>query len=162
LSQSSKRVDARDQPGARSEDWLKLKLQFRAEFVVGGFTEPRNSRPYLGALLLGAHDGSRRLVYVGHMGGGFDREGLRAMRERLERIERRTSPFAVAPRTNEPAHWVAPKLVVEVKFAEWTADGKLRQPIFLGVRDDKSARDVTIEGVSMQRWGTGEIGHDAA
>ena len=158
----AKRVEARYQPGARSGDWLKLKLLFRAEFVVGGFTEPRNSRPYLGALLLGAHDAAGRLVYVGHMGGGFDRAGLRTMRARLERIERRTSPFAVAPRTNQPAHWVAPKLVVEVKFAEWTADGKLRQPIFLGVRDDKAARDVTIEGVSMQRWGTGEIANDAA
>jgi bifunctional non-homologous end joining protein LigD len=84
------------------------------------------------------------------------------MRERLDKIERRTSPFQVAPRTNEPAHWVAPKLVVEVKFAEWTSDGRLRQPIFLGVRDDKAARDVTIEGVSMQRWGTGEIANDAA
>jgi bifunctional non-homologous end joining protein LigD len=158
----AKRTDARYQPGARSEDWLKLKLQFRAEFVVGGFTEPRNSRPYLGALLLGAHDTSGRLIYVGHMGGGFDRSGLRAMRERLDKIERRASPFASAPRTNEPAHWVAPKVVVEVKFAEWTSDGRLRQPIFLGVRDDKSARDVTIEGVSMQRWGTGEIANDAA
>ena len=158
----AKRTDARYQPGARSDDWLKLKLQFRAEFVVGGFTEPRNSRPYLGALLLGAHDASGKLVYVGHMGGGFNHDGLRAMRERLDRIERRRSPFDVAPRTNEPAHWVAPKLVVEVKFAEWTADGKLRQPIFLGVRDDKAARDVTIEGVSLQRWGTGEISDDAA
>jgi bifunctional non-homologous end joining protein LigD len=158
----AKRTEARYQPGARSDDWLKLKLQFRAEFVVGGFTEPRKSRPYLGALLLGAHDASGRLIYVGHMGGGFNREGLRAMRERLDKIERRTSPFAVAPRTNEPAHWVAPKLVVEIKFAEWTSDGRLRQPIFLGVRDDKNARDVTIEGVSMQRWGTGEIANDAA
>jgi bifunctional non-homologous end joining protein LigD len=158
----AKRTDARYQAGSRSEDWLKLKLQFRAEFVVGGFTEPRKTRPFLGALLLGAHDAAGRLVYVGHMGGGFDREGLRAMRARLERIERRTSPFVETPRTNEPAHWVAPKVVVEVKFAEWTADAKLRQPIFLGVRDDKAARDVTIEGVSMQRWGTGEIANDAA
>jgi bifunctional non-homologous end joining protein LigD len=158
----AKRTEARYQPGARSDDWLKLKLQFRAEFVVGGFTEPRNSRPDLGALLLGAHDASGRLIYVGHMGGGFDRSGLRAMRERLNKIERRVSPFATAPRTNEPAHWVAPKVVVEVKFAEWTSDGRLRQPIFLGVRDDKSACDVTIEGVSMQRWGTGEIANDAA
>ncbi len=158
----AKRTDAHYQTGARSADWLKLKLQYRAEFVVGGFTEPRRSRPFLGALLLGAHDATGRLVYVGHMGGGFDREGLRAMRARLERIERRTSPFAQAPRTNEPAHWVAPKVVVEVKFAEWTADGKLRQPIFLGERDDKEARDVTIEGVSMQRWGNGEIADDAA
>ena len=158
----AKRTEARYRPGTRSDDWLKLKLQFRAEFVVGGFTEPRNSRPHLGALLLGAHDASGRLIYVGHMGGGFDRDALRAMRERLDRIERRTSPFEVAPRTNEPAHWVAPKLVVEVKFAEWTSDGRLRQPIYLGVRDDKAARDVTIEGVSMQRWGTGEIANDAA
>ena len=158
----AKRIDARYQSGARSDAWLKLKLQFRAEFVVGGYTEPRNSRPHLGALLLGAHDAEGKLVYVGHMGGGFDRAGLRTMRERLDRLERRTSPFAVPPRTNEPAHWVAPKLVVEVKFAEWTTDGKLRQPIFLGVRDDKPARDVTIEGVSMQRWGAGELAHDAA
>jgi bifunctional non-homologous end joining protein LigD len=158
----AKRIDARYQPAARSDAWLKLKLQFRAEFVVGGFTEPRNARPHLGALLLGAHDAEGKLVYVGHMGGGFDRAGLRTMRERLDRLERRTSPFAVAPRTNEPAHWVAPKLVVEAKFAEWTTDGKLRQPIFLGVRDDKAARDVTIEGVSMQRWGAGELAHDAA
>jgi bifunctional non-homologous end joining protein LigD len=158
----AKRTDARFQPGARSDDWLKLKLQFRAEFVVGGYTEPRRTRPFLGALLLGAYDAAGRLVYVGHMGGGFDREGLRAMRARLERIERRTSPFVTAPRTNEPAHWVAPRVVVEVKFAEWTADAKLRQPIFLGVRDDKAARDVTLEGVSMQRYGTGEIAHDAA
>jgi len=158
----AKRTDALYQAGARSEDWLKLKLQYRAEFVVGGFTEPRRSRPFLGALLLGAHDGAGRLVYVGHMGGGFDRDGLRTMRARLERIQRRASPFAETPRTNEAAHWVAPKVVVEVKFAEWTADGKLRQPIFLGVRDDKAARDVTIEGVSMQRWGSGEIADDAA
>jgi bifunctional non-homologous end joining protein LigD len=158
----AKRRDARYQAGSRSDDWLKLKLQFRAEFVVGGFTEPRNTRPFLGALLLGAHDAAGRLQYVGHMGGGFDREGLRAMRARLEKIERRTSPFSETPRTNEPAHWVAPRIVVEVKFAEWTADGRLRQPIFLGVRDDKEPRDVTIESVSMQRWDAGEIANDAA
>lgn len=73
-----------------------------------------------------------------------------------------TSPVVVAPRTNERAHWVAPKVVVEVKFAEWTKERLLRQPIFLGVRDDKQARDVTIEGVSLQRWGTGEMTNDAA
>ena len=145
-----------------ADDWLKLKLQFRAEFVVGGFTEPRRTRPFLGALLLGAYNAAGQLAYVGHMGGGFDREGLRAMRARLEKLERRTAPFAETPRTNEPAHWVAPKLVVEVKFAEWTTDGRLRQPIFLGVRDDKAPRDVTIEGISLQRWGTGEIADDAA
>jgi bifunctional non-homologous end joining protein LigD len=158
----AKRIDARYQPGARSDDWLKLKLLFRAEFVVGGFTEPRKTRPYFGALLLGAYDAAGQFVYVGHTGGGFTREGLAEMHARLAKIERRTSPFVTPPRTNERAHWVAPKIVVEVKFAEWTSDHLLRQPIFLGVRDDKSPRDVTIEGVSLQRWGTGEMSHDAA
>jgi bifunctional non-homologous end joining protein LigD len=158
----AKRTDARYQPGARAEAWLKLKLLFRAEFVVGGFTEPRNSRQHIGALLLGAYDKQGDFVYVGHTGGGFTRDGLTARHERLEKLERRASPFVVAPRTNEQAHWVAPKVVVEVKFAEWTKERLLRQPIFLGVRDDKAARDVTIEGVSLQRWGTGEMTNDAA
>jgi bifunctional non-homologous end joining protein LigD len=158
----AKRTEARYRPGARSEDWLKLKLLFRAEFVVGGFTEPRKARPYFGALLLGAYDKEGRFVYVGHTGGGFTHEGLAAMHERLERIERRSSPFVEPPRTNEKAHWVRPKIVVEVKFAEWTSDHLLRQPIFLGVRDDKPAREVTLEGVSLQRWGTGDLKNDAA
>lgn len=158
----AKRTDARYHPGVRSNDWLKLKLLFRAEFVVGGFTEPRKARPYFGALLLGAYDEKGRFVYVGHTGGGFTHEELASMHERLERIERRSSPFTPPPRTNETAHWVTPKIVVEVKFAEWTADRLLRQPIFLGVRDDKRARDVTIEGVSVQRWGTGDMKNDAA
>ncbi len=152
----AKQSDANYQSGARSRAWLKLKLQFRSEFVVGGFTEPRLSRQSLGALLLGAYDGDGAFVYVGHTGGGFTHAGLRSMRATLDRIERRTSPFATIPHTNETAHWVAPKVVVEVKFAEWTAKRLLRQPIFLGVRDDKSAGDVTIEGVSAQRWGSGE------
>jgi bifunctional non-homologous end joining protein LigD len=158
----AKRTDARYLPGARAETWLKLKLLFRAEFVVGGYTEPRNSRQHIGALLLGAYDKHGDFVYVGHTGGGFTRDGLAAMHERLAKLERRASPFVVAPRTNEQAHWVAPKVVVEVKFAEWTKERLLRQPIFLGVRDDKPARDVTIEGVSLQRWGTGEMTNDAA
>ena len=158
----AKRTNVRYQPGARSDDWLKLKLQYRAEFVVGGFTEPRRTRPYFGALLLGAYDSTGEFIYVGHTGGGFTREGLAEMYSRLQRLERRTSPFAAPPKTNEPAHWVAPKVVVEVKFAEWTSDHLLRQPIYLGTRDDKAARDVTIEGVSLQRWGTGELKNDAA
>ncbi len=156
----AKRIDARYQPGARSDDWRKLKLQFRAEFVVGGFTEPRKTRQYFGALLLGAFANDGQFVYVGHTGGGFTRDGLAQMHARLLGLERATSPFGAPPRTNERAHWVTPKIVVEVKFAEWTAERLLRQPIYLGTRDDKAARDVTIEGVSLQRWGTGEIkGH---
>jgi bifunctional non-homologous end joining protein LigD len=148
----AKRTTSTYKPGARSKDWLKLKLQYRAEFVVGGWTEPRKTRQYIGALLLGYYDRRGHLCYVGHMGGGFTREGLAEMHERLRPLERATPPFVDPPKTNETAHWVEPKIVVEVKFAEWTADGKLRQPIFLGVRDDKDARDVGREGKSIQDW----------
>jgi len=147
----AKRSAAPYVPGARSRDWLKLKLQNRAEFVIGGFTEPRRTRPFLGAILLGYFDARGELRYVGHTGGGFDRESLRDLRERLERIEQDRSPFAETPRSNERVHWVRPQVVVEVKFAEWTSDRRLRQPIFLGVRDDKDARDVHLERESMQR-----------
>ena len=147
----AKRRAARYAPGARSRDWLKLKLQHRAEFVIGGFTEPRRTRPHLGAILLGYFDDGGRLHYVGHTGGGFTHEGLREMRRKLDAIEQRESPFVSSPRTNERAHWVKPKIVVEVKFAEWTADRKLRQPVFLGMRDDKDARDVHLESESLQR-----------
>ena len=146
----AKRVTALYRPGLRSRDWLKLKLEHRQEFVVGGWTEPRNTRQHIGALLLGHFDGDR-LVYAGHMGGGFSRAALEDMYRRLAPLERPTPPFESVPRTNEPAHWVRPKVVVEVRFNEWTAEGKLRQPIFLGVRDDKEAREVTREGTSVQR-----------
>jgi bifunctional non-homologous end joining protein LigD len=148
----AKRVESKYVPGARSREWLKLKLQHRAEFVVGGYTEPRLSRPYLGALLLGYFDEAGKLCYVGRMGGGFDRASLKDMLDRLKPLERRTSPFDAPVKTNEPAHWVAPRVVVEIKFAEWTADGRLRQPIFLGMRDDKRARDVHKERESVQEW----------
>jgi len=145
----AKHVDSPYQPGTRSRDWLKLKVEFRQEFVVGGYTEPRNTREHLGAMLLGYFDGDD-LVYVGHTGGGFTRESLAAMAKRLKRLERKSSPFSTPVRTNEKAHWVRPEVVVEVKFNEWTADNRLRQPIFVGVRDDKNPRDVTREAASVQ------------
>ena len=147
----AKRVDAPYAPGQRVAHWLKLKVEHRQEFVVGGFTEPRNTREHLGALLLGYFDREGRLVYAGHAGGGFTRGGLAEMARRLAPLERRTSPFAAPVRTNERAHWVRPEVVVEVKFIEWTADGRLRQPIVVGVRDDKRARDVGREAESVQR-----------
>jgi bifunctional non-homologous end joining protein LigD len=146
----AKRIDSRYEPGNRSRNWLKLKIEFRQEFVVGGYTEPRNSREHIGALLLGYFDHDR-FIYVGHTGGGFTRQGLEEMYRRLKPLERKTSPFEETPRTNEKAHWVKPEVVVEVKFSEWTADRRLRQPIFLGVRDDKDPREVGLEAVSVQR-----------
>ncbi len=149
----AKRIDSRYEPGTRSRNWLKLKIEFRQEFVVGGYTEPRNSREHIGALLLGYFD-KDRFIYVGHTGGGFTRQGLEEMYRRLKPLEIKTSPFVETPKTNEKAHWVKPEVVVEVKFNEWTADRRLRQPIFLGVRDDKSAREVGLEPTSVQKKST--------
>ncbi|HEY7877341.1 MAG TPA: non-homologous end-joining DNA ligase, partial [Gemmatimonadaceae bacterium] len=146
----AKRMDAPYVPAQRSSAWLKLKLEFRQEFVVGGYTEPRKSRKYLGALLVGYYEGAR-LVYAGHVGGGFTQASLRDMSERLARLGRKTSPFAALPTPNEPAHWVRPAIVVEVKFNEWTDEGHLRQPVFVGMRDDKDPPTVTREASSMQR-----------
>jgi bifunctional non-homologous end joining protein LigD len=146
----AKRMDSRYEPGKRTKSWLKLKIEFREEFVVGGYTEPRNSREKIGALLLGYFDGDR-FIYVGATGGGFTRQSLNDMYKRLKPLERKTSPFEETPKTSEKAHWVKPEVVVEVKFNEWTADRRLRQPIFVGVRDDKAAKDVEIEPPSVQR-----------
>jgi bifunctional non-homologous end joining protein LigD len=146
----AKRIDSPYEPGKRTRNWLKLKIEFREEFVVGGFTEPRNSRELIGALLLGYFD-KDRFIYVGHTGGGFTRKELEEMYRRLKPLERKTSPFEETPKTNEKAHWVKPEIVVEVKFNEWTADRRLRQPVFLGVRDDKDPKDVGLEGISVQR-----------
>ena len=144
----AKRTDAPYEPGVRSRAWLKLKIEHRQEFVIGGYTEPRNTREHIGALLLGYFDNGR-FIYAGHTGGGFTRAGLREMYQRLAPLARRTSPFEETPKTNERANWVTPRIVVEVKFNEWTADGKLRQPIYLGTRDDKDARDVGREPESI-------------
>jgi bifunctional non-homologous end joining protein LigD len=146
----AKRMDSRYESGKRTRSWFKLKIEFREEFVVGGYTEPRNTREHIGALLLGYFDGGR-FIYVGHTGGGFTRQALNDMYKRLKPLERKTSPFEETPKTNEKAHWVKPEVVVEVKFSEWTADRRLRQPIFVGLRDDKDAKDVEIEAPSVQR-----------
>ena len=146
----AKRVDSLYEPGHRSRAWLKLKIEFRQEFVIGGYTEPRNSREHIGALLLGYFD-KDRFIYVGHTGGGFTRKGLEEMYRRLKPLERKTPPFEETPKTNEKAHWVKPEIVVEVKFNEWTADRRLRQPIFLGVRDDKDPEEVALEPPSVQK-----------
>jgi len=131
----------------RSPDWRKLKIVHEQEFVVGGWTEPRQTRAYFGALLLGVYDGGR-LVYTGHTGTGFDEKELARVMTRLQPLETRDCPFAVRPKTNEKPHWIRPELVAEVRFTEWTADGKLRHPVYLGLRDDKKPRDVHRERVA--------------
>jgi bifunctional non-homologous end joining protein LigD len=141
----AKRATAPYRPGVRSKDWLKLKIEQQQEFVVGGYTEPRNTRSHLGAILLGYYDTDGKLIYAGHTGGGFSGASLHQMYELLHPLERKTAPFSTTPKTNEKPHWTEPRVVVEVRFNEWTRDGKLRQPIFLGIRDDKDPKDVRRE-----------------
>jgi bifunctional non-homologous end joining protein LigD len=112
--------------------------------VIGGWTETRGSRTGFGAMLVGVHEGGK-FVYAGHVGTGFDNELLRDLMRRLEPLERKTTPFAVRPKTNQPAHWVAPELVCEVAFGEWTQEGILRQPVFVGLRSDKDPASVVRE-----------------
>lgn len=127
----------------RSRDWLKLKCAHGQEFVIGGWTAPQGSRERLGALLVGYYDGAT-LRYAGKVGTGFDRRTLQMLGDELERRERATSPFEDGdpPRG---ARWAEPELVAEIGFAEWTRDGKLRQPRYQGLRDDKAAREVVRE-----------------
>jgi bifunctional non-homologous end joining protein LigD len=123
-------------PGKRTADWRKLKLVKRQEFVVGGWTEPRGSRQRFGALLLGLPAPGGRLRYVGHVGGGFSEDALRAIGARLAEFAQKTCPFETAPPPNDKPHWIRPALVAEVRFGDWTEDGHLRHPVFLGLRDD--------------------------
>jgi len=127
------------EPGVRSRSWLKVKVRKESEFVIGGFTAPAGSRAHLGALLVGLYDGDR-LRYTGKVGSGYTGESLADLATRLGPIRSSASPFADAPAMKD-ATWVKPKLVAQIAFAEWTADDKLRQPVFLGLRRDKSPRE---------------------
>jgi bifunctional non-homologous end joining protein LigD len=140
----AKRAESRYRSG-RSDSWLKLKCLSSQEFVVGGFTEPAGGgRSGFGALLLGYYRGGA-LRYAGKVGTGFDRRTLEALRGFLDATVRPDPPFDPAPR--EPrVHWVRPLLVVQVGFTEWTRAGLLRQPRYLGVRDDKKPTEVVREG----------------
>jgi bifunctional non-homologous end joining protein LigD len=140
----AKRADAPYRSG-RTRDWLKFKCLSAQEFVIGGYTEPRGSRVGFGALLLGYYDAGE-LVYAGKVGTGFTRDVLRSLHDRLARLERDSPAFG---RRRRPAsrgvHWVEPRLVAQIGFAEWTDDGELRQPRFQGLRDDKDPASVVRE-----------------
>ena len=129
----------------RSPHWLKMKLEASQELVVGGFTDPQGRRVGLGALLVGHFEGDD-FVFAGKVGTGLDDQALIDIRRRLDALEIATSPFQRAtdlPRLR--VHWVRPELVIQVAFLEWTPNGKLRHPRLVGLREDKSARDVTRE-----------------
>jgi bifunctional non-homologous end joining protein LigD len=128
------------EPGKRSRAWLKIKVRKESEFVIGGFTPPEGSRAEFGSLILGMFDGAA-LRYVGRVGTGFTGELLRSLAAKMRPLITSRSPFDPPPKIKD-ATWVRPKLVAQIAFAEWTADGKLRQPAFLGLRTDKRPEDV--------------------
>jgi bifunctional non-homologous end joining protein LigD len=130
--------------GGRTREWLKIKAQKRQEAVICGFTRPRASRKYFGALILGAFK-KGQLIYIGHVGTGFTELTLRDIHAKLAPLVTPRSPFAEEPKTNMPVTWVVPRLVCEIKFSEWTDEGLMRHPVFLGLRQDKSAREVVPE-----------------
>jgi DNA ligase D-like protein (predicted ligase) len=138
----AKRADAPYTHG-RSRDWLKFKCSAEQELVIGGYTAPRGSRTDLGALLLGYYDGGK-LRYAGKVGTGFGRAELARLAGLLEPLRRADSPFADEVRERHIT-WVEPALVAQVGFSEWTRDGRLRHPRYLGLRDDKAAREVVRE-----------------
>ena len=136
-------------PGRRSASWRKIKSTQSAEFIVGGYTRGKGARASLGALMLGVNEPrvKGKLRYVGHVGTGFDASTLTAVRRRAAPLETAKSPFATRPAANGAPTWLAPRLVAEVKFAEWTPDGHLRAPVFLRFRDDVDPKAVTGRAV---------------
>jgi bifunctional non-homologous end joining protein LigD len=139
--------------GARTRDWIKIKCQRRQEFVIGGYTDPQGSRGHFGALHLGVYDGpasAPRLVYVSKVGTGFDDARLEAILDQLRPLARATPPFDTgAIPTGRGHHWVEPRLVAEVRFTDWTEDGGIRHPAFIGLRDDKKPLDCRREGSEL-------------
>jgi DNA ligase D-like protein (predicted ligase) len=140
----AKRADSPYRSG-RSRDWLKLKCNAEQELVIGGFTAPKGSRTEFGALLVGYHDGSGPLRYAGKVGTGFDRHTLEEVGARMRALEQDESPFERFKPIPPATRWVRPELVAQIGFTEWTRDGRLRHPRFLGLRDDKPAREVVRE-----------------
>jgi len=152
-----KHRDSLYEVGRRSGSWLKIKNLNEQEFVIGGVTPPRNSRQHFGALLIGYYQNGK-LLYAGKVGTGFTRATLRSLYERLQPLTTETCPFANLPLDHRSRFgqgmtrsvmrtvtWFKPKLVAQIKFAEWTEENLLRQPVFLGLRKDKAAKDVRRE-----------------
>ncbi len=140
----AKKKDSLYYPGKRSADWLKIKHNKSDEAVIAGFTAPRGGRKYFGALVLGTFVNGT-FTYIGHTGSGFDTELLKEIYAKLQPLITETSPFTEKVKTNMPVTWVQPKYVCELKFTEWTSDGKLRHPIFMRLREDKTVNDLNTQ-----------------
>ena len=140
----AKRADSKYLPGKRSKDWLKLKTKKRQEAIICGFTEPKGSRNKFGSLVLGVYD-EGDLVYIGQAGTGFTDNDLKDIYSLLKPLITDNPSFKKKIETNAPVTWVTPKYICDVEFSEWTEDGLMRQPAFIGLREDKNIEDVIKE-----------------
>jgi bifunctional non-homologous end joining protein LigD len=152
-----KRKDSLYETGQRTGSWIKLKITLEQEFVIGGFTNPQGSRKFFGALLVGYFENGK-FLFAGKVGTGFNETSLRALYRELDKIRILNCPFTNLPEPKgsryspglsasemRKCHWVQPKLVAQIRYTEWTRDTKLRHPVYLGLRHDKSAKEVVRE-----------------
>jgi len=156
----AKKISSEYHTGARNGEWLKIKHHKSEEVVIVGFTQPTSSRKYFGALVLAvkSNDG---LLYAGHTGSGFSDNGLKEVYEKLKPLVTKTSPFSEIVKTNMPVTWVKPTYVGEIKFTEWTNDGKMRHPVFLRMREDKTIKDVVMATIKKPAKKTATSKNDA-
>jgi bifunctional non-homologous end joining protein LigD len=148
----AKKRDSKYEAGLRTGAWVKFKWGQEQEFVIGGYTDPEGSRPYFGSVLVGYYEGLK-LIFAAKVGTGFNAKLLKSMYDRFQPIRTANCPFAnlperggvIGPSQMRLCKWVEPALVCQVRFTEWTGDGHLRQPVFLGLREDKEPREVVKE-----------------
>lgn len=141
----SKKIDSRYSP-RRTKDWLKVKCVRRQEFVIAGYTDPKSSRKYFGALLLGYYDKNKNLIYCGRVGTGFSHQSLKEISEILFKYKTDAMPFESFPeRVTKSIHWLKPKMVAEIEYLEMTDEGILRHPSFKGLREDKNSKSISLE-----------------
>jgi bifunctional non-homologous end joining protein LigD len=139
----AKKASSRYHVNKRSKEWLKIKVTKEQEMVIGGYTDPQGSRTGFGSLMLGYYENDE-LIYSGKVGTGFNEDSLKDMHARLQKLERKTSPFQNLPKEKN-AHWVTPALVAQIKYTEWTETGSLRHPVFIALRNDKNPKEVIRE-----------------
>ncbi|MEP6676461.1 MAG: DNA ligase D, partial [Ferruginibacter sp.] len=146
----AKKADSVYFPGVRTGDWLKIKQHHSDEVIITGFTEPTGSRKYFGALVLATKKGNQ-LKYAGHTGTGFNDKMIKEIYEKLKPLIRPTSVFTERVKTNTAVTWVEPKYIAEIKFTEWTSDGKMRHPVFLRMREDKKLKDIQMATITKSK-----------
>jgi bifunctional non-homologous end joining protein LigD len=150
----AKKKDSRYHEGARSKEWLKIKHQNTQEAIIAGYTSPRGGRKHFGALILGEYNNGE-LKYIGHTGTGFNEQALKDLWEEMQPLISKTSPFEERVKVNQPVTWIKPKLVCEISYTEITKDQMRRHPVFLRLRPDKNADEVTADARAVVKKETG-------